>query len=111
MHTVVGKLNEDANEFQAGEYTGFGFRLGERYFDRETKSNEWTNYKAVVFSNNANQINFLRDALVKGAIVQVSGESIKIERFTGQNGQEYLTLELNHKLNIPNQDNYFYLYQ
>ena len=35
--TITGKLNDNAREFQAGAYTGFGFRLGKQYYDRETK--------------------------------------------------------------------------
>lgn len=40
--TVTIKLNKPANVFQAGESTGFGIRGGVRYYDRETKQNEWT---------------------------------------------------------------------
>jgi len=84
--TITGKLNEAANEFQAGESIGFGMRLGEKYYDRDTQQNEWTNYKFVVFAKNPNQINFYRDALQKGAVVEVTGKRQKIDKYEGQNG-------------------------
>lgn len=93
-HTVTGKLNKAATQFQAGESTGFGIRIGEKHYNRESGQSEWTNYKAAVFAKNPNQIAFYQSALIEGAIVSVSGESIKIDRYQGQNG-EVLTLELN----------------
>jgi len=93
-HTVTGKLNKAATQFQAGESTGFGIRIGEKHYNRESGQSEWTNYKAAVFAKNPNQIAFYQSALVEGAIVSVSGESIKIDRYQGQNG-EILTLEIN----------------
>lgn len=92
-HTIVGKLNNAANQFQAGDGTGFGVRLGVQYYDRETKQKEWTNYEAVIFANQAAQIQFYQSALVEGSVIELSGESIKIKTFDGQNGQK-LTLEL-----------------
>ena len=84
--SITGKLNEAANEFQAGESIGFGMRLGEKYYDRDTQQNEWTNYKFVVFAKNPNQINFYREALQKGAVVEVTGKKQKIDKYEGQNG-------------------------
>lgn len=89
-HTIPAKLNEDAREFQAGESTGFGFRLGERYYDRETKQSEYTNYEGAVFSKNQAQIDFLRSALVKGAAVTVSCDQLKIDSYTSDSGTTYL---------------------
>lgn len=88
-HTVTGKLNKAANQFAAGESTGFGLRVGVRYYDRETQQNEWTNYEAVVFAKNPNQIAFYQTALVEGAIVEISGRQQKIRTFDGQNGQVF----------------------
>jgi len=92
-HTIVGKLNQAATQFQAGDGTGFGVRVGVQYYDRETKQKEWTNFEAVIFANQAAQIQFYQSALVEGSVIELSGESIKIKTFDGQNGQK-ITLEL-----------------
>jgi len=92
-HTITGKLNKPANQFQAGESLGFNVRLGVKYYDRKTNQDEWTNYSAVIFSKNPNQIAYLQQVLVEGAVVSVSGDSIKIDQYEGQNGLS-LTLEL-----------------
>lgn len=91
--TITIKLNAPASQFQAGESTGFGIRGGVRYYDRETKQNEWTNYEAVVFAKQAGQIQFYQQALVAGAVVEVVGKQEKIKVFDGQNGQK-LSIEL-----------------
>ena len=95
-HTVTGKLNKAAREFQAGESLGFGINVGVKYYDRTTKQNEWTNYKAVIFSKNQQQIDFLRGALVEGSVVELFGESIKVDPFVKDDGSTMITLELNN---------------
>lgn len=92
-HSVTGKLNKAATQFQAGDGTGFGVRLGVQYYDRETKQKEWTNYEAVIFANQPAQVDFYKSALVEGSVVELSGESLKVKTFDGQNGQQ-ITLEL-----------------
>lgn len=84
--TVTSKLNKAATQFQAGESTGFGLRLGVKFYDRETKSDQWTNYEAVVFAKAPAQVQFYQQALVEGAIVEVSGEKCKIRQFQGNSG-------------------------
>lgn len=84
--TVTGKLNKAATQFQAGESTGFGLRLGVKYYDRETKMDQWCNYEAVVFAKAPAQIQFYQQALVEGAIVEVSGDKQRIRQFQGTNG-------------------------
>jgi single-strand DNA-binding protein len=91
--SVTGKLNEDASEFQAGESTGFGIRLGVHYQDRETKVKEWTNYEAAIFAKHPEQINYLRSNLKKDSVIEVNCEKLKIKTFDGQNGQR-LSLEM-----------------
>jgi single-strand DNA-binding protein len=91
--TVTGKLNKAATQFQAGESTGFGLRLGVKYYDRETKADAWTNYEAAVFAKAPAQVQFYQQALVEGAIVEVSGDKLKIRQFQGQNGL-VLSIEL-----------------
>jgi len=86
MHSITGKLNKAARTFQAGESTGFGIRLGVKYRDPKTKQDEWTNYGAVIFAKAPGQIQFYQNALVEGAIVEVSAEQLKIDSFQGDNG-------------------------
>ena len=91
--SVTGKLNKAANQFQAGESTGFGVRLGVRYYDRDTQQNEYTNYEAVIFAKAAGQIQFYQQALVEGSVIEISGTTQKIKSFDGQNGQ-ILSIEI-----------------
>ncbi len=91
--TITGKLNQAASIFQAGESTGFGLRLGVQYYDRETQQKEWTNYECAVFAKAQGQIDFYKNSLVEGAIVEVTGQQLKIKTFDGQNGQR-ISIEL-----------------
>jgi len=105
-HTIVGKLNKAATQFQAGESVGFGVRVGVKYYDRDTKQNEFTNYEAVIFAKAPAQIQFYQSALVEGVIIEVSGDQQKIKTFDGQNGQSISIELLNAKLGYihsPNQ--------
>lgn len=86
MHTVPFRLNENAKEFVAGEYIGFGIRTGVKYQDQKTKAEEWTNYKAAIFAKSPAQIAFYRANLIKGALVVVTAEKQMVETFQGQNG-------------------------
>ncbi len=85
MHSVPFRLNEDAKEFQAGEYIGFGIRTGVKYQDNK-KQDQWTNYKAAIFAKSPAQIEFYRANLIKGALVVVCSEKLAVETFEGQNG-------------------------
>lgn len=91
--TITGKLNKPATQFQAGDSTGFGIRLGVKYYDRETKADAYTNYEAVVFAKAPAQVQFYQNALVEGAVVEVTGEKLKIRQFQGNNGLS-LSIEL-----------------
>ena len=91
--SVTGKLNKAANQFKAGDSTGFGVRLGVRYYDRETKQNEYTNYEAVIFAKAPAQVQFYQQALVEGSVIELSGTTQKIKSFDGQNGQ-VLSIEI-----------------
>ena len=84
--TITGKLNKAAHQFQAGDSTGFGIRIGVQYYDRETKQKEWTNYEAAVFAKNPGQIQFYQNALIPGAIVEISGSEQKVRTFEGNQG-------------------------
>lgn len=85
-HTIVGKLNKDARQFQAGDSTGFGIRLGVKFRDPKTKQDEWTNYQAVIFAKAPGQIQFYQNVLVAGSVIEVSAEQLKIDTFNGDNG-------------------------
>jgi single-strand DNA-binding protein len=91
--TVVGKLNKAATQFQAGESTGFVIRLGVKFYDRESKADAYTNYEAVIFAKAPAQVQFYQQVLVEGAVVEVSGDKLKIRQFQGQNGLS-LSIEL-----------------
>ena len=97
-HTVTGKLNKPAQVFQAGESTGFGVRIGVQYYDRKTKKKEWTNYKAAIFVRNPAQIEFYKEVLVEGAIVEISGSQQKIETYDGNSGTVFSIELLDAKL-------------
>lgn len=87
--TVMGKLNKVPSQFQAGDSTGFGLRIGEQYYDRETKQKEWTNYEAVIFAKAPGQVKYLQDVLIEGAVVQLTGLQQKVKVFEGNNGPIY----------------------
>ena len=84
--SITGKLNKAANQFQAGDSKGFGIRLGVRFYNRETKEQEYTNYEAVIFAREGAQADFYTSALVEGSIVEVSGSGCQIKTFEGSNG-------------------------
>jgi hypothetical protein len=84
--TVTGKLNKPAKQFQAGESLGFGVQVGVKFHDRESKADAWTNYSAVIFAKAPAQIKFYQEALVEGAIIELSGDKCKIRQFQGNNG-------------------------
>lgn len=91
--TITGKLNKPASQFQAGESVGFGLRLGVKFYDRESKSDQWTNYEAVVFAKQPAQVQFYQSVLVEGSVVEVTGDKLKIRQFQGNNGLS-LSIEL-----------------
>ena len=46
---------------------------------------EWTNYECAVFAKALGQIEFYKSGLVEGAIVEITGQQLKIKTFEGQN--------------------------
>ena len=91
--TVTFKLNKDATQFQAGESVGFGIRGGVKFYDRQTKQDDWCNYEAVIFAKQQKQVEFYQSALVSGSIVEVTGQKQRIKQFQGNNGLS-LSIEL-----------------
>lgn len=59
-HSITVRLNKPAREFQAGENIGFNIRAGVKYYDRQTKKKEWTNYSAAVFAKPGPQADYYR---------------------------------------------------
>jgi single-strand DNA-binding protein len=102
-HTIVIKLNEAARQFQAGDSVGFSVKGGVKFYDRETKSDKWQNYEAAVFTSNQKQIEFYQQALVEGAIVEVSGMSLRIKEFKTQQGVGHAIEILDAKLGFIGQ--------
>lgn len=91
--TVTFKLNKDATQFQAGESIGFGIRGGVKFYDRQTKQDDWCNYETVIFAKQQKQVEFYQSALVAGSIVEVTGLKQRIKQFQGNNGLS-LSIEL-----------------
>ena len=104
--TVTIKLNKPAKQFAAGESTAFGIQGGVRYYDRETKSEQWTNYQAVVFAKAPAQIQFYQQALIEGAIVEVTGDKQRIKQYQGQNGLQLAIEILDAKLGFVSGGNH-----
>ena len=96
--TITGKLNKAANQFQAGDSTGFGIRLGVKYRDPKTKQDDWCNYSAVIFAKSPGQIQFYQNALIEGSVIEVSCEQLKIDSYDGNNGAVLSIDMLNAKL-------------
>lgn len=103
--TITGKLNKAATQFQAGESTGFGLRVGVKYYDRESKMEQWCNYEAVVFAKAPAQIQFYQQALVEGAIIEISGDKQRIRQFQGANGLNLSIEILDAKLGFVSSPN------
>ena len=96
--SVTGKLNKAANQFQAGESKGFGVRVGVKFYNRETKAQEWTNYEAVVFAKAGAQSDFYESALVEGSVVEVSGSGGQIKTWESTNGPVHSIAILDAKI-------------
>jgi hypothetical protein len=77
-HTITCKLNKAARQHPNASGVTFFVDLGEKNYNFKTKENEWTNYSAALFAKDG-QIQFYADALVEGAIIEVSGTGIIIE--------------------------------
>jgi len=90
--TITARLNKAANQFAAGESTGFGLRMGVKYQDPKTKQDEWCNYETVIFAKSPAQIQFYQSALVEGSVVEILCEKQSINQYQGQNG---LSLSIN----------------
>ena len=94
--TITGKLNKAANQFQAGESTGFGIRLGVQVYNPKTKEKQWTNYSAVLFARNANLITYMQNVLVEGAVIEVNATSELIQEYEGKYSIELLDAKLGY---------------
>ena len=77
-HSITCKLNKEARQHPNASGVTFFVDLGEKNYNFQTKQNEYTNYSAALFAKDA-QIGFYQSALVKDAIIEVSGTGIIIE--------------------------------
>lgn len=77
-HSITCKLNKAARQHQNQSGMTFFVDLGEKNYNFKTKQNEYTNYSAALFAKDA-QIQFYTDALVEGAVIEVSGTGIIVE--------------------------------
>tara|TARA_R110000765_G_scaffold22742_3_gene58006 strand:+ start:235 stop:657 length:423 start_codon:yes stop_codon:yes gene_type:complete len=77
-HTITGKLNKAARQYQGQNGMTFFVSLGEKNYDFKTKANAWTNYDVALFAKDA-QIQFYNDALTEGAIVSVTGTGLILD--------------------------------
>jgi single-stranded DNA-binding protein len=81
MHTVTGKLNDDARTHQSNAGTNFFVSIGEKNYNFKTKQAEWTNYDSAIFVK-PERVEFMTGQLRKGAIVTVSGTGLIIDSYT-----------------------------
>lgn len=87
---VTGKLTQDASQFKVTDETvGFGLRIGVKYYDRDLKSDAWTNYECAIFAKSPAQIELYQKHLIKGAVVELSADKLRIKTFNGSNGPQY----------------------
>lgn len=98
--SVTLRLSNNANTFQTAKSTGFAIRGGVKFYDHESKKDDWTNYEAVVFASTSAQIDYYMQNLVEGAIVEVSANKLKIKTFNGQNGQKHSIELLNAEIGL-----------
>jgi len=77
-HTVTGKLNKDARQFQNDNGMVFFVDIGEANYNRKTKEKEYTNYSAALFAKD-NQVGFYTNALVAGSVISVGGSGLIID--------------------------------
>ncbi len=97
MTTVItGKLNKSANQFQAGESTGFGVRLGVQVYNPKTKEKQWTNYSAVLFARNPKLIQYMNDVLIENAVIELTATGELIQEYEGKYSIELLDAKLGY---------------
>lgn len=97
MTTVItGKLNKPANQFQAGESTGFGVRLGVQVYNPKTKEKQWTNYSAVLFARNPKLIQYMNDVLIENAVIELTATGELIQEYEGKYSIELLDAKLGY---------------
>jgi len=94
--TITGKLNKPANQFQAGESTGFGVRLGVQVYNPKTKEKQWTNYSAVLFARNPKLIQYMNDVLIENAVIELTATGELIQEYEGKYSIELLDAKLGY---------------
>ena len=98
MHIVHGELRKapfiKSGVGADGQSTMFGIELSEIIKDYKSGEKSYTNYKAVLFAKSQAHIDHYNQTLVLGNFVVVTGEKLKVNKFTADSGVEYITLDI-----------------
>lgn len=98
-HIITGEIRRDVFRNEGsngnGRYVMYGIDMSESFKDRRQNNERvYTNYRATVFAKTDAAIAFYDDILVKGKIVSIQSEALKIDKREGNDGREYLTMEM-----------------
>lgn len=98
-HIITGEIRRDVFRKEGsnnnGTYVMYGVDMSESFKDRRHGDERvYTNYKATLFAKTPAAIAFYDDVLVKGKIVSIQSDALKIDQREGNNGQVYTTLEM-----------------
>lgn len=98
-HIITGEIRRDVFRKEGsngnGNYVMYGVDMSESFKDRRHGDERvYTNYKATLFAKTPAAIAFYDDILVKGKIVSIQSDALKIDQREGNNGQVYTTLEM-----------------
>lgn len=99
-HVVSGKLRKapftKEGCGQDGQSKMYVVELAEVIKDWQTQENKYTNYKAMFFAKTDNAKAFYDRAFAEGSFIVVACEKIKAEVFTADNGNQYITLNMDN---------------
>jgi len=88
---ITSKLNKSAIERQSKNGYVFIVNMGKQEYDRQANSKIWVNYSAALYATEK-QLQFYRDVLVQGAIIEVKGSGV-LPRIWGDNNDK-ITLDI-----------------
>ena len=99
-HVVSGKLRKQPFTKdgcgQDGNSKMYVLELAEVIKDWQTQENQYTNYKAMFFAKTDNAKAFYDRVFAEGSFVVVASEKIKAEVFNADNGNQYVTLNMDN---------------
>ena len=100
MHIVSGKLRKPPFIKDGcgaeGNSRMYGIELAEVIKDYRTDEKSYTNYRAVFFAKTDGAKQFYDQAFAEGSFVVVAAEKIKAEVYNAENGNQYITLNLDN---------------